>query len=97
MGYLYTFDIGIRPDHMIVKSGPYKYLAHPGYFGQLTTLIGAIFFFNISIILALLICVKLCIDYKKRITEEERFLTEKFGVEYKNYLSSVYHIIPYIW
>ena len=52
MGRLYTFNIGIRGEtnndpntkHKIIRSGPYKFVAHPGYTGQIMFLSGIILF-----------------------------------------------------
>ncbi|KAF9165680.1 hypothetical protein BGX21_002551 [Mortierella sp. AD011] len=36
----FTYQLTIRPGHMLVKNGPYKYIRHPSYTGVLFNLVG---------------------------------------------------------
>jgi protein-S-isoprenylcysteine O-methyltransferase Ste14 len=31
LGHLYTYELTVRPKHVLVTGGPYAYLRHPGY------------------------------------------------------------------
>ncbi|KAI0033380.1 hypothetical protein K488DRAFT_47840 [Vararia minispora EC-137] len=31
LGHLFTFELTIRPKHVLVRSGPYAYVRHPSY------------------------------------------------------------------
>src|SRR6516164_1744801 len=42
LGQLYTFEMSIRKDHNLVKTGPYSIVRHPGYAGVLFTAMGMI-------------------------------------------------------
>ncbi|TFK49880.1 hypothetical protein OE88DRAFT_1662593 [Heliocybe sulcata] len=33
LGRLFTFELAIRPNHMLITTGPYAYVRHPGYTG----------------------------------------------------------------
>ena len=35
LGRMFTFEMSIRKDHMLVTSGPYGIVRHPGYTGAL--------------------------------------------------------------
>ena len=34
LGKLFTFQVGIRPDHRIVRERPYRWIRHPAYAGS---------------------------------------------------------------
>lgn len=87
LGNLYTFDIGIRKDHKIISTGPYRYLAHPGYWGQYLVMICAGFFYGPFISLNILITCVLTYMFYKRIIVEEGMLHNYFGEEYRIYLA----------
>lgn len=41
LGTLFTFEIAIRPEHQLIKHGPYAWVRHPSYTGIYLTLAGA--------------------------------------------------------
>lgn len=43
---LFTFELCVRIDHSLVKTGPYKIVRHPGYAGLLATYIGMFCWFG---------------------------------------------------
>ena len=40
LGRMFTFEMSIRRDHMLITSGPYGVVRHPGYTGFLLVVIG---------------------------------------------------------
>ncbi|KAG5651395.1 hypothetical protein H0H81_008777 [Sphagnurus paluster] len=42
LGRFFTFEMAIRKDHFLVRSGPYAYVRHPAYTGLIMTLAGAV-------------------------------------------------------
>ncbi|KAL9712284.1 hypothetical protein Ac2012v2_005362 [Leucoagaricus gongylophorus] len=40
LGTMFTFEMSIRKDHMLVTSGPYSIVRHPGYTGVFLVVIG---------------------------------------------------------
>ncbi|KII86593.1 hypothetical protein PLICRDRAFT_55516 [Plicaturopsis crispa FD-325 SS-3] len=42
LGRFFTFELSIRSNHRLVKSGPYSLVRHPGYTGTIFTLSGAL-------------------------------------------------------
>jgi len=40
LGTMFTFEMSIRKDHMLVTSGPYGIVRHPGYTGILLVISG---------------------------------------------------------
>ncbi|KAF8069225.1 hypothetical protein FPV67DRAFT_1111501 [Lyophyllum atratum] len=41
LGTLFTFQITIRKDHRLIKTGPYAYVRHPGYTALILVILGA--------------------------------------------------------
>ncbi|KAJ3073416.1 hypothetical protein HK102_006011 [Quaeritorhiza haematococci] len=46
LGRLFTFQVGIRNNHKLIKTGPYKYLRHPSYTGSLTVMASQLLWWN---------------------------------------------------
>lgn len=40
LGSMFTYEMSIRKDHVLVTSGPYSFVRHPGYTGVLFTVAG---------------------------------------------------------
>jgi protein-S-isoprenylcysteine O-methyltransferase Ste14 len=94
LGNYYTFMIGIRKDHHIITDGPYRYFAHPGYFGQYLVIIGCIAFYNFYFVLTFAMFVYFTQMYAKRMRAEEDMLTKKFGDDYKKFVSERWRMVP---
>ncbi len=86
--------------HLLVKilvtTGLYKFIRHPGYLGQL------IIFMGISISISnwlsiLLMMIPVMLGYLYRIKVEEKFMTDQLGEDYKNYQDRTKRIIPMLY
>jgi protein-S-isoprenylcysteine O-methyltransferase Ste14 len=95
LGKFYTFTIGIRKDHILVSSGPYRYLVHPGYVGQYMVIFGSLMFYNVDIIPTIALLAYMMYIYVRRMSYEEQMLTQQFGDEYKTFISERYHLFPF--
>lgn len=97
LGKFFTFNLGVRTDHELITTGPYQYLIHPSYTGQIVLNFGTLLFMktNISLIIALL--VYMFVRGNRRIMIEEAFLATHFGDKYKQYISRRYRLIPFIY
>src|SRR5690606_32655506 len=40
LGQFFTFQVGIRKNHALIGTGPYRYLVHPSYTGTIFNTIG---------------------------------------------------------
>ncbi|CAB4434367.1 unnamed protein product [Rhizophagus irregularis] len=83
-------------EEFIVTEGPYRYIRHPGYLGQLLIWIG----FGLSsgnYLVALIIFIAIILTYLYRIRKEEVVLLRTFGVDYLEYSTRVSKLIPYIY
>lgn len=94
LGELFTFEIGIRKDHNIITSGPYRYFAHPGYLGNVLTYIALIFLHNINIFVSLILLGVMVYALYERISEEEKMLRKEFPT-YNTYYNETY--TPYLF
>ena len=85
----------VKPKARLVKIGPYTRIRNPMYAGLLLFFgAGLISNFNWQGLVAF---VSLGLIFLFKITDEEKFLTERFGEDYTEYVSTTYRIIPYLF
>ncbi len=96
LGRLFTFEIGIREDHKIIREGPYKWLRHPSYTGY--------FFMNLGFsgLLAnewflILSVVSISVFFFLRIPAEEKMLKARFGRAYEEYIEESWGFFPGVY
>ena len=93
LGRLFTFEIGIRSEHVLIQSGPYRWLRHPSYTGFLLLVLGlaligrslGLWLFSVPATVAFLMF---------RIRAEERMLARHFGESYRAYASRTWRLLP---
>jgi len=96
LGSLYSGHVQIQASHHLVKSGPYRYVRHPGYTGFLLMLLGLAIGYSSLIGLAAIPLLFLPgIAY--RIQVEETLLAEEYGEDFSIYAQSSSKLIPGIW
>lgn len=92
----FTFDIGIRKDHKLITTGPYQYLIHPSYTGQLLCFLGTLLFLQVPLTyFALLFSYCVYMAYKRAIIEENFLLANL--PEYPEYTSRRWRFIPWTY
>ena len=85
----------VKPRARLVKIGPYTRIRNPMYTGLLLFFgAGLISNFNWQ---GLAAWVSLALIFLLKIADEEKYLTERFGVSYKEYVSTTYRMIPYLF
>ncbi|CAG8475532.1 659_t:CDS:2 [Cetraspora pellucida] len=92
----FTRTLRIGEGQFIVTEGPYRYIRHPGYAGQLLMWHG----FALSSgnwFVFIIISIIINIAYWYRIRCEEFMLLRTFGVDYLEYSTRVKKIIPFIY
>eukprot|EP01027_Heterolobosea_sp_BB2_P015947 GEZU01022771.1.p1 GENE.GEZU01022771.1~~GEZU01022771.1.p1 ORF type:complete len:166 (-),score=15.52 GEZU01022771.1:425-922(-) len=98
LGKFFTFTIGIREGHQLVKTGPYRYLIHPSYSGTLWIYLGFAIFTRVWWWLTALGAVILLALLSLRMTDEERMLRDHFGDrQWQQYASARKRLIPFIY
>lgn len=94
LGELYAHVVRTIDGHRIVDTGPYRFLRHPAYAGNLAAHAGILLFFFNWLTLALFLLV-LVPAVAARIVVEERVLMKIGG--YPEFARGRYRLIPYIW
>jgi protein-S-isoprenylcysteine O-methyltransferase len=92
----FTIDVGIREDHRLIRSGPYRLLRHPSYTGSLLTFYGFALALGSLWSLALIVVV-VTAAFLWRIRVEERALTSAFPRDYPAYARETKRLIPFVW
>lgn len=77
----------------LVTSGIYSIIRNPIVFGIFLLVIGS--FLIIPIVIVLLICIFNIITFYSKTIDEEKFLLQRFGEDYKNYCIKVGRYLPY--
>ncbi|CAG8449367.1 3488_t:CDS:2 [Ambispora gerdemannii] len=91
-----TRTVVVENGLVVIGNGPYRYIRHPGYTGQIIAWIGfALSSGDLSVIIIILSMTLLA--YWHRIRVEEETMVEKFGDEYREYQRSTKKLIPFIY
>ena len=96
LGRYFTWHISTQQDQTIIKTGPYAFVRHPGYFGAFLTYASTALFLRawFSFILSVII---LLFAFLRRIHYEEKKLKLDLGSQYDAYSKGVKRFIPGIW
>jgi len=96
LGNFFTYTLGIRHNHQLITSGPYAYLSHPSYTGLFLVLLSSLLYYN-QYIIGPPVIVWFIYRLIGRINDEEKMLTNHFGIEYTTFINSRFKLIPYIY
>jgi len=93
LGKLFTMHISIEPGHVVVCSGPYRFVRHPSYLGALILYLSAAIFLHAwyTVLGGMLV---LPFAFLRRIHYEEARLLGEFGSEYAAYQRKTKKLIP---
>jgi len=84
------------PDHRVVEEGPYRYIRHPGYLGQVVAHAGL--GLALQSWVALLVMMAAMAGFAAyRIRNEEEFLATELGDAYVDYVSRTKRFVPFVW
>ncbi len=92
----FTVDVTILKDHELIRSGVFKYIRHPSYFGLLIAVLG-LGITMVNWLSTLIIVVPHAVIILLRINEEEKALEERFKSDYEDYRRNTKRLIPYIY
>ena len=96
LGRFYTRTLLTTDDQKVVSTGPYAWVRHPGYLGDLLLWSG----FGVlsgNVVILLLFPVMFTAVYLYRIKVEERMLVQTLGVEYSQYRKRTRKLIPFVY
>jgi protein-S-isoprenylcysteine O-methyltransferase Ste14 len=92
----YSGHVEIQTDHHLVTSGPYRYIRHPSYCGMLLmSLVMVIGYASLVGLAGILLLLLPGLAYRMRV--EEELLCMQFGVDYQEYASRTYKLLPGVW
>lgn len=92
----FTYSVAKVENHELIETGPYKFIRHPGYLGQLIIFLGiSTSISNWLSILAMMFPVTLAYLYRIRV--EERFMIDQMGENYLNYQKRTKRLIPLVF
>ena len=80
-------------DTELVTSGIYRIMRNPIVFGIFLLVIGS--FLIIPTLFVLLICIFNIITFNSKAIDEEKFLLQRFGENYNNYMKKVGRYLPF--
>jgi len=86
----------VRDDQGLVHAGPYKWIRHPNYAGLILVAGGIAVSFSSSLALFAAVCLWLP-ALLLHIAREERMLIERFGRQYRAYMSRTWRLIVGIY
>ena len=96
LGRLFTVDVAIHPDHVVVEKGLYRLVRHPSYTGLYLAFLGlGLFFANWLSIVGLLFPITLALI--NRVVKEESALLASLGSEYADYCARSKRFIPWLF
>ena len=87
----YAVSWQMPEDHVLVTSGPYRYVRHPSYLGYFLMAIGLLM---VRLSLPSLIPLLVIPGYMGAAPVEEELLTRRFGEEYRRYMEKTGRYIP---
>jgi len=96
LGKYYLPSIGTIEGQKIIKNGIYKYIRHPGYLGEILIFFG-LGFVTYSLLGILGAFIVSLMVYFGEVIPEEKYMLEKFGKEYEEYMKETFRFIPYIF
>jgi len=93
LGAFWAIDVDIKPDHRLIKTGPYRFCRHPNYLAMLLEMIGFCLipsaFYSLALFLPLYVVVLVA-----RIRIEEAALVDRLGDEYRTYKQMTFALLP---
>jgi protein-S-isoprenylcysteine O-methyltransferase Ste14 len=95
LGEYFTGDVKARADQPVIRTGPYRFVRHPGYTA------GMMMFIGIGLALGswfsfVLLTIASIVTYWYRVMVEERVLLDMIGEPYASFMKERKRFIPYI-
>lgn len=95
LGRFYMGRVGVREDHELIRSGPFRVIRHPAYAGELLSQIGFGLAFGLWIGIPVALVAIPILGYRVRV--EERILEQAFGEEFREFRRRTWRMIPFVY
>lgn len=93
LGANFSVRMGLRDDHRLIESGPYRFIRHPNYAGLLLVALGTALALASPLAAGVAVALWLPI-LLVRIAREEGQLAERFGEAYEAYRRRTWRLVP---
>ena len=96
LGKYFTWHITVEKQQTVIRTGPYRFVRHPGYLGAFLTYASTAAFFHAwtALVPSMII---LLIAFLRRMHYEEKEMRATLGEEYASYSRCVCRFIPWVW
>ncbi|MFQ6085803.1 MAG: isoprenylcysteine carboxylmethyltransferase family protein [Candidatus Bathyarchaeia archaeon] len=92
LGKYFSPELELKEQHKLVSRGPYRWVRHPMYSVSFTLFI-ALSIVSANWLLSLLTVITIISVYA-RIGKEEAMMVERFGDEYRDYMTRTGRLLP---
>jgi protein-S-isoprenylcysteine O-methyltransferase Ste14 len=100
LGEFFTFNLGTRKNHTLIKTGPYAYILHPSYSAYILQIVSTFVFLSSCIFTYLFTCIIIAYSIfrvKNAIELEENVLSFHFKTDYSEFKKNKYRLIPFVY
>ncbi|RFB81028.1 methyltransferase family protein [Methylovirgula sp. 4M-Z18] len=94
LGRNWSGTVTVKQEHELVTSGPYQFVRHPIYTGLLVAFAGSAL--AVGEWRGILAVLMIGLAFWRKLTLEERWMTETFGATYTDYRRKVRALIPFV-
>ena len=96
LGPSFTTTVVVRPEQVVVATGPYRYVRHPAYLGLLVLFLGlGLMLGDLASAVAMVVLPAIPLAWRIRV--EEDALRSELGSAYAEYAGGRARLIPGIW
>ncbi|MBI0583964.1 MAG: isoprenylcysteine carboxylmethyltransferase family protein [Methanomassiliicoccus sp.] len=95
LGRFFSEKVRIIQGHKLVAKGPYRYIRHPVYLGEMLYFLSIPAIFGSLLGFVIMLTIVPILIY--RIGYEEKVLSTEFGQEYEDYASRTWKLIPFLY
>jgi protein-S-isoprenylcysteine O-methyltransferase Ste14 len=96
LGEFYTRTLRVAENQPIVTRGPYHFIRHPGYLGQILMWTGA-GLATTNWVVVVIAAMVICLAYHYRIQTEEAMLLDRLGLPYADYQAHTWKLLPLVY
>ncbi|HUK79461.1 MAG TPA: isoprenylcysteine carboxylmethyltransferase family protein [Nitrososphaerales archaeon] len=96
LGNYYTTTLMVAEGQRVVTKGPYAWVRHPGYLGEVLIWTG-LGVLSSSLIVALWLPIMFVVVILYRISSEERMLVKELGDDYVKYQRKTRKLVPFVY